>query len=64
MEGSPENQKTRKARLVGDGHKAKPPSSIIYSTVVSRDSVRIVLTIASLNDLNVSACNLDNACTR
>jgi len=39
---------TRKARLVADGHKTRPPTSITYSSVVSRDSVRIALTIASL----------------
>ena len=36
---------TRKARLVADGHTTKAPSSITYSSVVSRDSVRIALTI-------------------
>ena len=39
---------TRKARLVAEGHKTRPPSSITYSSVVTRDSVRIALTIASL----------------
>jgi len=52
---------TRKARLVVDGHKTRPPSSITYSSVVSRDSVRIALTIASLNSLEVSACDIGNA---
>ena len=31
---------TRKARLVADGQKTNVPSSIIYSSVVSRESVR------------------------
>ena len=52
---------TRKARLVADGHKTRPPTSITYSSVVARDSVRIALTIASLNSLNVSACDIGNA---
>jgi len=52
---------TRKARLVADGHKTRLPSSITYSSVVSRDSVRIALTIASLNSLEVSACDIGNA---
>jgi len=52
---------TRKARLVADGHKTCPPSSITYSSVVSRDSVRIALTIASLNLLEVSACDIGDA---
>ena len=42
----------RKARFVGDGHKTKPPTSVTYSSVVSRDSVRILLSIAAINDLN------------
>ena len=52
---------TRKARLVADGHKTKSPASITYSSVVSRDSVKIALTIASLNSLHVSACDIGNA---
>jgi len=52
---------TRKARLVADGHKTRPPTSMTYSSVVARDSVRIALTIASLNSLNVSACDIGNA---
>jgi len=52
---------TRKARLVAVGHKTRPPSSITYSSVVSRDSVRIALTLASLNSLGVSACDIGNA---
>jgi len=51
----------RKARLVADGHKTRPRSSITYSSVVSRDSVRIALTIALLNSLEVSACDIGNA---
>jgi len=46
---------------VADGHKTRPPTSITYSSVVSRDSVRIALTIASLNSLHVSACDIGNA---
>jgi hypothetical protein len=37
------------------------PSSLTYSSVVSRDSVRIALLIAALNDLNVMACDIQNA---
>ena len=32
---------TRKARYVAGGHMTKPPTSITYSSVVSRESVRI-----------------------
>jgi len=52
---------TRKARLVADGHKTQPLSSITYSSVVSRDSIRITLTLASLNSLDVSSCDIGNA---
>ena len=52
---------TRKARLVADGHTTDAPASITYSSVVSRDSVRIAFMIASLNDLDISACDIGNA---
>ncbi len=52
---------TRKARLVADGHKTDAPSSITYSSVVSRDSVRIAFTLAALNDLEIMACDIGNA---
>ena len=52
----------RKARLVAGGHTTDPPSStIMYSSVVSRESVRIVLTIAALNGLDILACDIQNA---
>ena len=51
----------RKARLVADGHKTDAPTSITYSSVVSRDSVRIALTIAALNGLQVFVCDIQNA---
>jgi hypothetical protein len=51
----------RKARLVAGGHKTEAPASITYSSVVSRDSVRIALLIAALNDLEVLACDIQNA---
>ena len=56
-----DGQFTRKARLVADGHKTDAPSSITYSSVVSRDSVRLAFTIAALNDLEVMACDIGNA---
>lgn len=51
----------RKARLVGDGHKTETPASVTYSTVVSRDSVRIALLIAALNDLDIMSADIENA---
>jgi hypothetical protein len=38
-----------------------PPSSITYSSVVSRDSVRIAFILASLNGLSLSATDIGNA---
>jgi hypothetical protein len=52
---------TRKARFVAGGHQTKPPPSITYSSVVSRDSVRLAFLIAALNDLDVMSCDLQNA---
>ena len=51
----------RKARFVADGHKTETPTSVTYSTVVSRDSVRICLTIAALNGLELLAADVENA---
>ena len=51
----------RKARLVAGGHTTDPPSSITYSSVVSRESVRIALTVAALNGLDILACDIQNA---
>ena len=52
----------RKARFVAGGHTTEVPDSVItYSSVVSRDSVRIALTIAALNDLKIMACDIQNA---
>ena len=51
----------RKARLVGGRHTKTSPSSIKLSLVVSRDSVRIALTIAALNKLDILACDIQNA---
>jgi hypothetical protein len=50
----------RKARLVADGHKTHTPASVTYSTVVSRDSVRICLLIVVLNELDVMAADIEN----
>ena len=52
---------TRKARFVAGGNTTEAPSSMTYSSVVSRDSVRILLTVAALNDLDVYSCDVANA---
>ena len=51
----------RKARLVAGGHLTDTPKCMTYSSVVSRESVRIALTIAALNDLEVKAGDIMNA---
>ena len=50
-----------KARLVAGGHMTDTPSTLTYSSVVSRDSIHIALPIAALNELSVMACDIQNA---
>jgi hypothetical protein len=52
---------TRTARWVLDGRKTPPPERSTYAGVVSCDSVRIALTYAALNDLDVWAADMRNA---
>ena len=53
---------TRKARLVADGHKVpESAKENTYSTVPSRDSIRLFFLIAALNDLEVWAADIKNA---
>ena len=51
----------RKARLVAGGHTTKVPACITYASVVSRETVRIALTLAALNDLEVKVADIQNA---
>ncbi len=51
----------RKARMVAGGHQTVAPAALTYSSVVSRDSVRIALTIAALNGLKILSCDIQNA---
>ena len=52
---------TRKARYVANGNMIDAPPSMTYASVVSRDSVRIALTLAALNDLDVQCADVQNA---
>ena len=53
---------TRKARLVAGGHRNKKvPSHITFSTVASRDSIRIGFLLAALNGMNVLSGDISNA---
>jgi hypothetical protein len=40
---------------VAGGHLTQAPATITYASVVSRETVRLALTFASLNDLKVKA---------
>jgi hypothetical protein len=51
---------TRKARFVAGGHTTTAPSSLTYSTVVSRDSVQLAFLIAVLNNIDIMSCDLEN----
>jgi hypothetical protein len=48
----------RKARFVAGGHMTDTPA---YSSVVSRESVRLGFLIAALNGLDIMSCDLENA---
>jgi hypothetical protein len=52
---------TRKARLVAGGHLTQVPSNLTYSSVVSRESIRIMFLIAALNDLHILSADIGNA---
>ena len=52
---------TRNAILVPNGHTTAPPSSITYSSVVSRESASIAFLLSSLNELDIFACDIGNA---
>ena len=52
---------TRKAILVDDSHTTAPPSSIIYSSVFSSESVSIEFLLASLNYLYIFAFDISNS---
>ncbi len=51
----------RKARMVAGGNMVSAPAVSTYASVVARDTVRIALTIAALNDLEVQAGDIQNA---
>ncbi len=52
---------TRKARLVAGGHTTETPASSTYSSVVSRESIRVAFLLAALNDLDLFVANVGNA---
>ena len=50
----------RKASFVTDGHLVDTPETLTYSTVVSRESVRILLLADDLNDLKTMVSDMQN----
>jgi hypothetical protein len=49
---------TRKARFVAGGHWTQASSQLTYSSVVTRESVRIAFLIAALNELDILAVDI------
>ena len=49
----------RKAKKVADGHTTETPAVMTYASVVSKETVCIALTIASLNDLYVKGADIE-----
>ena len=54
----------RKARYVAGGHTTEAPATLTYASVVSRETVRIALTLAALNDLDIKVSDIQNAYLR
>jgi len=52
---------TRKARYVAGGHWTQPAAQITYSSVVTRESIRIAFLVAALNDLEILSADIGNA---
>jgi hypothetical protein len=52
---------TRKARYVTGGHLTDPPTQLTYSSIVTRESVRIAFLIAALNGLEILSVDIGNA---
>ena len=52
---------TCKERYVGGVHLTEVPAAMTYSSVISRDLVRIMFPTAALNDLEVQMCDIGNA---
>jgi hypothetical protein len=54
----------RNARFVAGVHTTDTPHAMIYASVVSRESVRVALTLAALNDsddFDVKMADIENA---
>ena len=51
----------QKARYVSGGHETISPPTLTYASVILRKSVRIDLTVAALNDMEVKRSDIYNA---
>ena len=51
----------RKATYVTGGHMTDAPPVMTYASFVSRETVRIALTLAALNNLEVKTSDVQNA---
>jgi Reverse transcriptase (RNA-dependent DNA polymerase) len=52
---------TRKARFCANGNETDPPKDSTFSTVVSRDTVRLFFLMAALHDTDVLSADIQNA---
>jgi hypothetical protein len=52
---------TRKAHFAAGGHMTDPPTSLTYSSLVSRESIRLAFLIAALNDIGILSADIGNA---
>ena len=50
-----------KVHLVAGGHTTSAPATITSANVVSRESVRIALLLAALNNVEVKTADIENA---
>ena len=51
---------TRKSIFMAEGHLIDSPQSVTYSSVVSSETVRIMLTISALNDIDIKLFDIGN----
>ena len=51
----------RKARYLADGYETSTPNAVTYSSVTSRDSVRLFPLLAALNDVDIQGADVQNA---
>ena len=52
---------TQKARFCANGNETDPPKDSTFSTVVSRDTVRLFFLMAALHDTDVLSADIQNA---